>query len=115
MATKAKKRGFLVLIPADVSAPEVRTEFKGKAPEYADLRKAVGGLIQPVSLYYQGRTRSAYVNEEGLLHGMRPNPRASRMWREWGQRTGHGGTDTLVGPAVIVLWEKVETAEGVAS
>lgn len=99
---RAKKRGFLVHIPADVSQPIRREEFKGKAPEYAALRKAVGGLIQPLKLKYEGRARDGYVNEEGLLHRLPLNPRASRMWAEC-----YAFATPLVGNAVLIYWEKV--------
>lgn len=101
----AKKRGFLVHIPADVSKEITREPFTGSAPAYESLRAAVGGLIQPVKLKYEGRSRSGYVNEEGLLQGLPFNRRATVMWREWSPVATAG--QILVGPAVIVFWEKV--------
>lgn len=100
MATKAKKCGFLVYVPADVSKPIRREPFKGKAPEYQTLRDAVGGLIQPIKAKYEGRARNAYVNEEGIIRGLPINRRFTRMAHEF------YGSDTqdFFGDAVIILW-----------
>ena len=108
MAAKAKKRGYLVTIPADSRQEITRTEFAGKAPAYETLRNAVGGLIQPVKLVYEGRARDSYVNEEGLLRGMAYNARATAMWHAWGEKGGYNTRgQILVGTAVLILWEKV--------
>jgi hypothetical protein len=60
------------------------TEQK-KAPEYEQLRKAVGGLIETVPYFtkYDGLSRGrAYCNEEGRLRGLPFNRDATKAWRE---------------------------------
>ena len=52
-----------------------RTEMDGK-PSLEELQAAVGGYIEHVRI--TGRT-GMYVNEEGLLMGLRTNPIATLM------------------------------------
>lgn len=110
MVNKAKRfqdvAKYLLIVAADGS--ETRTPFTGKGPTYQQLRDAVGNIIQPVSVFWQGKTRQAYVDEEGLLRGLPINERATEAWRKWGERTRHAVGDMfLVGKCVIVMREKV--------
>jgi hypothetical protein len=60
--------------------PSGFVEVKRDQPEptLADMQKAVGGLIQSVD-YGCPPGVQAYVNEEGWLLSMEPNPHASRI------------------------------------
>lgn len=109
-AAKVKKRGWLVFIPADPTKEIYREGFSEKAAPYDRLRKAVGGLIQPVKLQYEGRARDGYVNEEGIVLGMRFNRRASSMFGEYWNKRAPAGYEiqVLYGDAVLVFWEKIE-------
>jgi len=105
-----KKQGYLVVIQPD--GTETRTPFKGREPAYEDLRAAVGGLIASVVLKCEdGRRRNGFVHDEGLLIGLPVNPRASAMYKAAhpGMTAFAGpGWGTLVGPCVIIWWEKVQ-------
>jgi hypothetical protein len=61
-------------------------------PSLKELQKAVGGYIEPVDAMLDDGT-VAYANEEGLLMGMPPNPKATREVK-WPY--------PIVGPVVIL-------------
>lgn len=59
--------GTLRIIP--VAGPEHDIGYEGREPPLAVLQRAVGGYIEHVAVDYQGKRRSAYVNEEARLPG----------------------------------------------
>lgn len=61
-------------------------------PSLKELQQAVGGYIEPVDAMMDDGT-IAYANEEGLLVGMPPNPKATAAVK-W--------PHTIVGPVVIL-------------
>lgn len=104
-----KKQGYLVTIAPD--GTETREPFKGREPPYERLRALVGGIITIVSVKCDdGRKRTGFVHDEGLLIGLPFNARASKMYRA--AYPGMQGIDPdfgyLVGPLVVVWWEKIE-------
>jgi hypothetical protein len=63
------------------------SEVKKNRPDYKEVQKYVGGIMQIVpyfsSLEYDGKKYNrgtAYCNEEGWLLGLPPNPLASACW-----------------------------------
>lgn len=108
MSVKTKKRGYLVYIPCNTTQPIFREEFKGKAPAYEKLRDAVGGLIQPIKVIYEGKTVNGYANEEGICLGLRVNTRASDMFAAYWRKRSPRSVQYLQGNVVLVIWEKVE-------
>ena len=61
--------------PALVLHPNGGVEKLEALPDLAALQMHVGGWIEAI----QGPHWTMYVNEEGLLHGLPPNPQASRL------------------------------------
>jgi hypothetical protein len=66
--------------------------------ELQDYQEAVGGWIEAVDVRDLGVT--VYVNEEGLLHHLRFNSRATFLWWYYVPATRNGAM--LVGEAVVV-------------
>lgn len=100
-----KRQGFLVTIHPD--GTEMREPFKGTSPPYERLRALVGGCLASADAKYQGRRRTGYVHDEGLLLRLPHNPRASRMYREAfpGMAAMDYDFGHLVGVLVLVVWE----------
>jgi len=88
---------FLVVIQPDGS--ETRTEYRGFEPGLEILQKAVGGYIELVRVTYDGRLCDAFVNEEGKLHGLAINGRATQLCAEFLD-------DVIVGPIAICSVER---------
>ena len=76
-----------VVVNADTSI-EVKRVHDG----LEDYQKIVGGYIEPVDFTWNGRRMSAYVNEEGMIHGLPINPLLSLIT----------GVPVLCGNGVIV-------------
>ena len=84
-----KKNIVRTVIPADPALPRRTIEpANGKRLTLEEAQAVVGGYIEPV--YLPGK-RVLYVNEEGLLHGLPLNERASIV-----------GGRVLVGDALLV-------------
>lgn len=83
-----------IVIPADEDAPLRAEEFS----EFADYQRAVGGLIQPVDV--DDLKVTFYVNEEGKLHGLPANWRATLLW--WVNEPSMRDRDYFVGDVVLV-------------
>ena len=62
----------------------------GDSPSLEEMQAAVGGLIQYVPLP-DTTENFLYVNEEGLIHGLEYNSKASRL-----------AGQPLVGPAIFM-------------
>ena len=67
------------------------------AEHYKITRDLVDGIIERVRLRWDTHLRWGYVNEEGLLRRMTPNPLATRLYRE----QNPGGT-LIVG--TLAIW-----------
>ena len=64
------------------------TKYLKQEPEWDRIRKICGGWVRPITL---ADGRQMFVNEDGLLKGLRVNEEASRL----------AGT-VIVGNAVVV-------------
>ncbi len=97
-------RGFMVILRPD-GTEEVK-QYTGPLP-YEDLSGAVGGYIESVPHFkhyeHEGTLQFpvvAFCNEEGKIHGLPINPKATLAWeKSVGQRITR---DYLVGPIAIV-------------
>lgn len=92
-----------IILKADGTAHEVLPK-DGKTFSLEELQAAVGGYIELVNLVCGCKM---FVNEEGKIHGLPPNSRAS--WQFW---TSHPASfdagDYICGDAIIVREECVE-------
>lgn len=92
---------------------------QAKAPEYKQLREAVNGLIQTVVGFtaYDGLKRgTCYANEEGLLHGMQFNAKATQAWHDCLKASGRPYNRDmvhLVGP--VIFYAKIPKPKHIAS
>lgn len=87
--------GTLFVINPDDTQTELRWEKSGP-PDLATLQAAVGGYIERVKVKFNGMTRDAYVNEDGLSEGLAYNRFGTKLTRG----TIFEGV-TLVGPVVV--------------
>jgi hypothetical protein len=87
--------GTLVTIQPDGTVKRERIEKK-KGAELQDLQKAVGGYIERVRVKFEGRTRDAYVNEDGFGHRLAFNRTATALLAP-----PYKGSTSLVGPLAI--------------
>jgi hypothetical protein len=62
----------------------------------ANFQAEVGGWVEAIG---DGQTWTAYLNEEGKLNGLPPNPEADSIARKLGWQSLPG--DYLVGPVVF--------------
>lgn len=67
-----------------------------------ELQSQVGGLIEvlPKPFYgdtIQNKRATAFINEEGKLEGMKPNPHFDSIPDDWEL----GGGDFIVGPVIV--------------
>lgn len=91
----------------------VTKEEQKKAPDLAQLQKAVGGYIETIpyvtTFEHDGITYkrgTACANEEGLLKGHAENPIATKLYRDalvkhCGMTLGQCAFYGIVGPAVF--------------
>jgi hypothetical protein len=93
---------------------ENKCESHEKRPDYKEIQRRVGGLMQIVpyfsSLYYDGKKLNrgtAYCNEEGWLLGLPPNPNASAAWMK-ACPTGDPERMHIAGNLLFVVKEKVD-------
>ena len=97
-------KGALTIIPVSgaVSSKELAAP-----PALADLQGGVGGNIEIVPYFtrYEDKPAVAFCNEEGKLHGLPVNQRATKLW--YAQELRFMGRDILVGPIVIVTGDRV--------
>lgn len=94
----------MIIIQPDGTRTEEEWPQDGTRPDLRTLQKAVGGYIEPVNAFLP-EGMEAYVNEEGLLRGMRENPEGSNAVN-WpvGEIDALRGLpiENLVGPVVIL-------------
>lgn len=83
-----------IVIPHDVKTPLTEVPFDG----LADYQKAVGGYIELVHI--EAPKLTIYANEEGKVHGLPINRRATCMW--WLLSPEMRGRDVLVGDIVLI-------------
>ena len=69
--------GTLVIIKSDGTVE--KTHIEEKSPGVEPVQAAVKGYFTVIKVRYKGRTRTAYVNEEGLSMNLDPNPYAFEM------------------------------------
>lgn len=84
------------MTPFKIATDGTITEIKpknGKKLTLEEMQEVVGGLIERV----QTKVGDMYCNEEGLLHGLPWNMRASRLMQE---RWGYG---EIVGDVLVML------------
>jgi hypothetical protein len=98
-------RGTMITIKADGTETVTFIERKARTATslLPDLQKAVGGYIEQVPGFHCYLVEGvpmpcvALCNEEGKLHNLPLNEKATRLWRQqW--RT----TDVLVGDVVVL-------------
>ena len=83
-----------IVIPADESAP---LEFR-LFGQITDYQEAVGGWFEAVDL--EEIPASFFVNEEGKIHNLPQNRRATLMW--WVNHRAVHGKDVLMGDVVLI-------------
>ena len=93
--------GLIIIIPADASQP-VQSREADEQPPVHELNAIVGGSLEHVPLWndYMGMDCAVYCNEEGKLHNMPVNVRATVLWY---QHNGRRLDDVLVGDVVMVV------------
>jgi hypothetical protein len=93
--------GTIIVIPADEAMP-VRSWAAEEQPALQDLQDIVGGYIEAVPHWDRHLLDTCVVwcNEEGKLHELPVNQRATAMW--WGV-LGQPVDDVLCGDIVIVV------------
>lgn len=91
------------MLRIDPNAPErtVRWEKSGP-PNWETLRDLVGGYIERVRVKYQGRTRDAWVDEDGRMKSLSWNAKGTQLL--CGPYVG----TTIVGPMVVWIPDKRE-------
>jgi hypothetical protein len=72
------------------------------------LQGFVKGLIERVDVRVAGKNYEMFVNEEGLLHGLQFNPKASTLGSVWLAYKGHSGRAHLVGTTVVLSRDHLE-------
>lgn len=83
-----------IIVPSDVRKPLAVMEFNS----LGDYQRAVGGLIEAVSVGKEGL--SFFANEEAKILGLECNPRATIFW--WLHQHPRHGDDFLCGDAVLI-------------
>ena len=83
-------------IPARITHQVTERQFE----KLDDYQAGVGGNIEAVDLRLIDSTM--YVNEEGHVHGLEFNPRATMLWWYWVPEARQKAM--LVGDAVLVGW-----------
>jgi hypothetical protein len=93
----------VMIIPADEAQPITSSDFADE-PQLEALQKIVGGYIEQVPMWsdYLGIPCAVYCNEEGKLHHLPINQRATMLWRAKLRMPG-ALADVLVGPVVLVI------------
>lgn len=93
--------GKIIVIPADMAEP-VTTRDADRQPSIERLHAWVGGFIElvPHWEHHNGRPCVAFCNEEGKLHELPVNHRATMMW--WNV-LGRRVDDVLVGTVVLLI------------
>lgn len=116
---------FMLVLGTD--GTEQRIPFEGFEPDLKDLQRLVGGHIEHVQVWHDGRELSAFINEEGKLNGMADNPRATTIYcrhrykmieadefmtqaeREHAKRALARRPDFIMGPMVVLVIERPQT------
>jgi len=83
----------------------IRVEESDKEPEWADMQKYVDGYLEHVSVLVDGKRAHMYVNEEGLIHGLPSNPRATAHYFRASRERGIDplpGSPGIVGQAILI-------------
>lgn len=89
----------------------ITKERQLKAPDYKQISKVVGGLIQQVPHLtkienMELKRGQMMVNEEGILHNLPYNPVATAIWRENLGKGPFSYESKLYGTAIY--WAKVK-------
>lgn len=73
--------GLKIVIPANSAQPIVRVQ-RSRSPRLSELQAEVDGPIQMVPGFdrFESSEAVCYCNEEGLLHELPLNSRASAAW-----------------------------------
>lgn len=64
--------------------PEGEFTLVEEKPTLEAMQKAVGGYVEAVEVQVEGMTIDIWLNEEGKLIGLPPNPKVTRLAREAG-------------------------------
>lgn len=92
--------GKLVLLQTDGTVATF--DIPTKEPELSVLQKLIGGWIERVTVFWEGRICDAYVDEEGKLKNLPFNDMASTA-----RVNAHGDSvDVIVGRMAIWLPER---------
>lgn len=71
---------LVAIIPADEAQPIRIERIPYGRGELKELQTHVGGFIEVIRVTWQGESKVAFVNEEGLLKRLEHNPRASHYF-----------------------------------
>jgi len=84
----------------------IRVEESDKEPAWRDMQKYVGGYLEHVSVLVDGKRAHMYVNEEGLIHGLPFNPRATEHYYAASKARGNvralRNNPGIVGQAILI-------------
>lgn len=72
-------------------------EQKDDKPTLEEMQAFVGGPIEPVQVFYEGRACRMVLNEEGLRKGLPVNPRATQLYHAMGGNLVVGNVIVLQG------------------
>ncbi len=92
-------------IPCDVHEP-VHIAKQDDEPDWDVMRKYVDGYLEHVSVLYKGKSAHMYVNEEGLIHGLPTNPRATAVYFAAARQRGEVPeleSPGIAGPAILLV------------
>ena len=89
--------GTLYIVHPGAEEISVETYPESGCPKLAKLQKEVGGYVERIRLRFEGRLRDAYVDEDGIMKGLRLNTRATNM-------TMHTGNSFHVIYGPMVIW-----------
>ena len=67
-----------------------------KCPTLDELQEIVGGLIELVTVNFEGAECDMIINEEGLIYNLPFNSTGTRLMQETYNGYGH-----IVGPAIV--------------
>lgn len=80
------------------------TDLPKRRPTLEELQAAVGGYIEHLSIKYLERRGQMFLNEEGKLHHLPINFKATAIARS----AGIADSDFVVGSVVILIGREVQ-------